>query len=139
MSTAPLHSREIFVGFGDCDPAGIVYYPNFLRWVDATFLDYLRVTVGGHARLCRKLDILGLGLMATSVNFRSPVAQDDCLTIRLEAIEWGGRSFTIRSSGYVGDWLAFQAEEKRGLFARREGAVQTLETTLLKEHLTKEE
>ena len=24
----------VTVGFGDCDPANIVYYPNFFRWFD---------------------------------------------------------------------------------------------------------
>jgi 4-hydroxybenzoyl-CoA thioesterase len=23
------------VEFGDCDPAGIVWFPNFFRWIDA--------------------------------------------------------------------------------------------------------
>lgn len=26
--------HPVLVGFGDCDPAGIVYYPNFFRWFD---------------------------------------------------------------------------------------------------------
>ncbi|BEU28074.1 hypothetical protein PBP221_82140 (plasmid) [Paraburkholderia sp. 22B1P] len=28
---------RIDVQFGDCDPAGIVFFPNYLRWVDAAF------------------------------------------------------------------------------------------------------
>ncbi len=35
MSTATKHLRQIEVGWGDCDPAGIVFYPNFYRWFDA--------------------------------------------------------------------------------------------------------
>jgi len=26
---------QVTVEFGDCDPAQIVYYPNFFRWMDA--------------------------------------------------------------------------------------------------------
>ena len=26
------------VHFGDCDPAGIVFFPNFSRWMDAASL-----------------------------------------------------------------------------------------------------
>jgi 4-hydroxybenzoyl-CoA thioesterase len=26
---------EIKVQFGDCDPAGIVFFPNFSKWMDA--------------------------------------------------------------------------------------------------------
>lgn len=27
---------EVDVMFGDCDPAGIVFFPNFLKWMDAS-------------------------------------------------------------------------------------------------------
>ena len=28
------------VAFGDCDPAGIVFFPNFSRWMDASSLSF---------------------------------------------------------------------------------------------------
>src|SRR5471030_2956208 len=39
----PLSSRhEITVEWGDCDPAGIVYYPSYFRWFDqATYRLFL--------------------------------------------------------------------------------------------------
>src|ERR1700704_5800187 len=39
----PLSSRhEITVEWGDCDPAGIVYYPAYFRWIDqATYRLFL--------------------------------------------------------------------------------------------------
>ena len=40
----PLSSRhEITVEWGDCDPAGIVYYPSYFRWCDeATYRLFLK-------------------------------------------------------------------------------------------------
>ena len=29
------NTRTIRIQWGDCDPAGIVFYPNFFRWMDA--------------------------------------------------------------------------------------------------------
>lgn len=29
------------VEFGDCDPAGIVWFPNFFRWIDAASRHFL--------------------------------------------------------------------------------------------------
>ena len=29
------HVTQFTVEFGDCDPAGIVWFPNFFRWIDA--------------------------------------------------------------------------------------------------------
>ncbi len=30
----------VHVHFGDCDPAGIVFFPNFSRWMDASSLHF---------------------------------------------------------------------------------------------------
>ena len=31
---------EVQVMFGDCDPAGIVFFPNFSKWMDASSLNF---------------------------------------------------------------------------------------------------
>ena len=31
---------EVEIMFGDCDPAGIVFFPNFSRWMDASSLNF---------------------------------------------------------------------------------------------------
>ena len=31
---------KITVNWGDCDPAGIVFYPNFYKWMDEAHWDY---------------------------------------------------------------------------------------------------
>ena len=38
---------EIQVQFGDCDPAGIVFFPNFSKWMDAASLHFF-MSCGGH-------------------------------------------------------------------------------------------
>ena len=35
-----VNRRDVQIQWGDCDPAGIVFYPNFLRWMDAASLRY---------------------------------------------------------------------------------------------------
>ena len=32
------HTTRFTVEFGDCDPAQIVFYPNYFRWMDAASL-----------------------------------------------------------------------------------------------------
>jgi acyl-CoA thioesterase FadM len=39
------HRSSFEVQFGDCDPAGIVFYPNYLAWFDAAFGRMLRALV----------------------------------------------------------------------------------------------
>jgi 4-hydroxybenzoyl-CoA thioesterase len=31
---------QLHVKFGDCDPAGIVFYPNYFRWMDSVLHGY---------------------------------------------------------------------------------------------------
>ena len=117
-----LHRYPITVTFGDCDPAGIVYYPNILRWVDGAFHDWLR-QYGGHGDLCARLGAIGAGLMDVRCTFRSPLRDGDRLVITLQRIDWARRSLSAHCAGHVGDRLAFEAVEVRGLFVRTQGAI----------------
>lgn len=117
-----LHRYTIPVTFGDCDPAGIVYYPNILRWVDGAFHDWLR-QFGGHAEICARLGSIGAGLMDVQARFRSPLRDGDRLVITLGGVDWGRRNLTAHYAGHVGDRLAFEATEVRGLFVRGEGGI----------------
>jgi len=59
------------VFFGDCDPAGIVFYPNIFSWFDRAF-HMLLDPLGGHAAVCKRLDALGMGVMDAKAQFRRP-------------------------------------------------------------------
>ena len=37
---ARVHVHRVDVHFGDCDPAGIVFFPNFSRWMDQASLAF---------------------------------------------------------------------------------------------------
>ncbi|MCB1406262.1 MAG: acyl-CoA thioesterase [Rhodobacteraceae bacterium] len=108
------------VSFGDCDPAGIAYYPNIFKWVDTTFHDFLR-QFGGHRTLCAEFGATGMGLMEAQARFRSPLQDGDALDVRITALDWGHRSLTLSYQGHVGERLAFEATETRGIFVERDG------------------
>lgn len=108
---------SIQVTFGDCDPAGIVFYPNTFRWMDAAFHNYLR-PYGGHEKLCFKLQSVGVGLVNVSAQFRSPLRDGDKLSINISNIEWGSKTITLNYEGRVGERVAFCGKEVRCLFKR---------------------
>ena len=113
-----LYRQEFAISFGDCDPAGIVFYPNFHRWMDATFHGFLRARSIGHAALCRRLDAVGLGLMETGLRFRAPGQDGDQLDFAIEGIDWSARSYRIGYRASVGERLLAEGFETRGLFRR---------------------
>lgn len=82
-------STKHVVQFGDCDPAGIVYYPNYYRWMDDAFHG-LTLSIGfDQRRLIDGHGILGTPLVDTGCTFVSSATYGDNLTVdvHLEAIK----------------------------------------------------
>lgn len=116
-----LVEHAVDVSFGDCDPAGIVFYPNYFRWMDATFHRLLQERVGGHAHLCRELGAVGIGLMEVGMNFRMPVRDGQRIMLRLTGIDWGSRSLTLRYDAETDGRTVLEGYEKRGIFVMQDG------------------
>jgi 4-hydroxybenzoyl-CoA thioesterase len=116
MSTS---STRVSVSFGDCDPAGIVFYPNILRWCDAAFHTHLR-PAGGHAALCAKFQAEGVGLVESTARFQSPLRDGDLLEIDTRISVWGRRTLTVTHNGSVDGRAAFEVTEVRCLFKATE-------------------
>ncbi len=112
-----LHRLDFSVSFGDCDPAGIVFYPNVYAWFDRTFHDWLR-RFGGHGALCRDLDAVGLGLMEANARFRRPMCDGDVLSLTLSIEDWGRKTLHLSYEGRVGEHVTVAGSEVRGLFRR---------------------
>ncbi|MFN3549699.1 MAG: acyl-CoA thioesterase [Mesorhizobium sp.] len=113
-----VHQNSIPVSFGDCDPAGIVYYPNHFRWFDATFHALLHRWGGGHGAICGELGSIGLGLIDVGGTFRSPAADGDRLDLVARLVEWNARTFKLAYEGRIGERLVVQGFELRGVFIR---------------------
>jgi len=128
-------SIDMRVSFGDCDPAGIVYYPNFFIWIDRVFHALLRENLGGHARACKELGAQGFGAMNTEMSFRSPALEGDLVSVQITGITWSGKSYSIDYQAHIGPRLVFEAVEVRGVFIRRDGRMRAGDVTPLKERL----
>ena len=62
--------REIEIEFGDCDPAGIVYYPNYFRMFDASTAYLLEAALGlKKIAWIKRFDIVGIPVVDTGATF----------------------------------------------------------------------
>jgi 4-hydroxybenzoyl-CoA thioesterase len=113
MSMAHQMSQQ--VTFGDCDPAGIVFYPNYFGWFDRTFHDWLR-RFGGHAGICKEIGAVGIGLMEVSAKFQSPARDGDTLDIRLTIEAWDRKALRLAYEASISDRIVVVGTEVRGLF-----------------------
>jgi len=125
------HSCEIVITFGDCDPAGIVFYPNFYRFIDRTFHDWLRQW-GSHNKLAESVDSLALGLIDCGASFHHVVRDGDVLQVNLFITEWRRKTFKVEYEAYVNDVLCLTAYEVRGLFQVVEDKIKAGEVSPLK-------
>ena len=116
--------RKIEVQFGDCDPAGLVFYPNFFAWFDGTYHAYLKHLGLPHAELCTGLEAVGTGLMDVGARFKSPATDGDMLRIQMTIAEWEERSFKADYNVTAGERPVLEGYEVRGLFQRRDGVLK---------------
>jgi YbgC/YbaW family acyl-CoA thioester hydrolase len=80
--------------WGDCDPAGIIFYPTYFRWFDAATWGMF-AQAGYHAKRMRA-EHRALPLVAADCEFRNPAEQEDLCEVRSRIARWGGKSFTVR-------------------------------------------
>jgi YbgC/YbaW family acyl-CoA thioester hydrolase len=79
--------------WGECDPAGIIFYPTYFRWFDAAAWNMF-AEVGFHAKRMRA-EHLAMPLVAADCQFKHPAEQQDRAEVRSRIQRWGGKSFVI--------------------------------------------
>jgi YbgC/YbaW family acyl-CoA thioester hydrolase len=99
--------------WGDCDAAGIVFYPNYYRWMDeASFLLFSSVGLGWN-ELRARYGTPGAPLVSSHADYRAPSKFADRLTVESRVAEWGRSSFTVAHRFTRGDVLVAEGWEKR--------------------------
>ena len=120
------NSKEITytarVEFGDCDPAGIVWFPNFFRWIDAASRHFFaECGVPRWEETTKTLGVIGTPLVDTHTRFVKAASYGDTLHIAVRIAEWRDKSFVQTYRVTRGDELILECEEVRIFAARREG------------------
>lgn len=113
------HRTRIEIQFGDCDPAGIVYYPNYFRFFDNATAALFSAALGVHKRgWLERYGIAGIPMVDTGARFLRPCRFGDSVDIDTQVAELGRSSFTVRHRLLLDDELAVEAHEKRVWTAR---------------------
>ena len=113
------HTYSVNVEFGDCDPAQIVYYPNFFRWMDASSRHFFAAAgVPRWHELEKTTGILGTPIVDSQASFVRPASYGDKIEIDSEVTEWRSKSFVMRHRVRRGAELLVECTEVR-VFAER--------------------
>ncbi|MDB5874436.1 MAG: 4-hydroxybenzoyl-CoA thioesterase [Ramlibacter sp.] len=110
------------VEFGDCDPARIVWFPNFFRWVDAASRHFfVECGVPHWSETEKTLGVIGTPLVDTRAKFIKTATYGDVLQIHTAIAEWRGKSFVQRYRVMKDGELIMECEEVRIFAGAREG------------------
>jgi YbgC/YbaW family acyl-CoA thioester hydrolase len=92
------------VQWGDCDPAGIIFYPTYFRWMDSACWA-LFASVGYDAKRMRA-EHLAMPLVSADCQFLYPAEQGDRCEVRSSIVHFGGRSFVVAHEVLRADGMA---------------------------------
>jgi len=107
------------VQFGDCDPAGIVFFPNFLRWMDAASLAFfMNCGVPPWRELVKTRGIVGTPLLEINTKFIKAVTYGETITITTHVDEWRHKVFVQLHRVTRGDELICEGREVRAFVMR---------------------
>jgi len=81
------------VHWGDCDPAGIIFYPTYFRWMDAATWALFESV--GYAPKRMREEHLSMPLVSADCQFLSPALHGDRCEVRSLIARFGGKSFAV--------------------------------------------
>lgn len=122
--------RTVFtvqVQFGDCDPAGIVFFPNYSRWMDAASLHFFRECgVADWRELERTRGLIGTPLLEIHTHFFQPATYGETLQIHTEVARWNAKAFVHHHRVMRDGTLLSEGRETRAFCSRVDGRLKAV-------------
>ena len=115
------HTRAVRIEWGDCDPAGIVFYPNYFAMFDHSTVLLVEAALGmrKHA-LYTTYDFGGYPVVETRARFLIPTRYGDDVAIETAVAEVRRSSFHLQHHLTKDGALAVEAFESRVWVVRDE-------------------
>ena len=110
---------EVDVHFGDCDPAGIVFFPNFCKWMDQSSLHFFMACgVPPWRELVKTRGIVGTPLLEIHTRFLKTATYGERIEIHTSIDEWAAKTFRHRHVVRRGEDILCEGTEVRAFVMR---------------------
>jgi 4-hydroxybenzoyl-CoA thioesterase len=107
------NTRNLRIEWGDCDPAGIIFYPNYFRFFDHSIEMLFEAALGiTKYEMFRTLEFAGWPLLKTQARFLKPTRFGDDSLIA-STITFGRTSFEVSHKITLKGETCVEANEKR--------------------------
>ena len=111
------------VAWGETDPAGIVFYPNFYHWFDFATHEMFKAAGLSPSELLSSNGII-LPLVSSAADFFKPVKYDETVTIQTTVEKVGSKSITISHKILLYGEVAVKGIEVRVWVKQTDGEVK---------------
>ncbi len=105
--------RTVRIEWGDCDAAGIVFYPRYFAMFDASTHSLYEAAGWTKAELRRQFDMIGFPMVDTRAKFLAPSSYGDDILIETRVAALRNSSFDIEHRVWKGATLAIEGFETR--------------------------
>lgn len=110
---------RVNVQFGDCDPAGIVFFPNFNRWMDeASLAFFMACGIPPWRELVKTRGIIGTPLLEIHTRFLRPATYGETIEVHTSVQEWSAKTFRQLHVVRRGDVVLCEGTEVRAFCTR---------------------
>ena len=107
------NTRTVRIEWGDCDPAGIIFYPRYFEIFDASTAALFERALGmTKFQLFKTFDFAGWPLVRTHARFLKPTRFGDDVTVET-AIKFGRASFEVEHHLSLNGETCVECSEKR--------------------------
>jgi 4-hydroxybenzoyl-CoA thioesterase len=108
------NKRNVRIVWGDCDPAGIVFYPRYFEMFDTSTTALFERALGmTKFQFVKAYDSVGYPMVDTRARFLLPTRYGDDVVIETEIVEIKRSSFEIRHRLTKDGALAVEGFETR--------------------------
>jgi len=113
------HVHAVTIRFGDCDPAGIVFFPNFLKWMDESSLAFFMACgVPPWRELVKTRGIVGTPLLEIQTRFVKSATYGETIEVHTSVEAWEAKVFRHRHVIKRGETLICEGTEVRAFVQR---------------------
>lgn len=104
------------VHWGDCDPAGIIFYPTYFRWMDAATWAFMDAV--GYSAKRMRAEHRAMPLVSADCRFMAPAEQGDRCEVRSRIARFGGKSFVVAHDIVRSDGVALASGTETRVWGR---------------------
>jgi 4-hydroxybenzoyl-CoA thioesterase len=127
--------QSIHIEWGDCDPAGIVYFPRYFEMFDACTRALFERAGLFKRDMLKTYGIAGIPVVDMKARFMIPSRFGDDVVVESAVSKWGSSSFVVRHWLMKGDAMAIECFETRVWVARPDGDTEKFEAHAIPEEV----